>query len=219
MTEEHAPSLPADPLLERLDALRAAGAAATDPVKLQYLGTLARRMQDAPPAVAAVLRTRLEQALEGVAAPEPEPEPLIAEADADAPADEGSAAATEAPEPPLAALNRYIREVLRESAGGRAARDELPGVQKFRESWSRIRAEEDVAQAISRAPENAGPLNSHRLVLQTLTLMRELSPAYLRRFLSHADTLLWLEQARGTLRGVVPTPASPPPRRSRPRRK
>jgi len=32
-------------------------------------------------------------------------------------------------------------------------------------------------------------------VLRSLSLMQEVSPDYLRRFLSHVDTLLWLEQA------------------------
>ncbi|HSW05521.1 DUF2894 domain-containing protein, partial [Aquabacterium sp.] len=38
---------------------------------------------------------------------------------------------------------------------------------------------------------------SHALVLRSLTLMRELSPDYLSRFMSHIDALLWLEQANG----------------------
>jgi len=58
-------------------------------------------------------------------------------------------------------------------------------------------------KATHRAPENAGPLNSHMLVLRTLGLMRELSPHYLRRFLSHTETLLWLEQAQGQLKQAV----------------
>ncbi|MFZ2387771.1 MAG: DUF2894 domain-containing protein, partial [Polaromonas sp.] len=36
---------------------------------------------------------------------------------------------------------------------------------------------------------------SHMLVLRSLALMRKLSPDYLQRFLSHVDTLLWLDQA------------------------
>jgi hypothetical protein len=52
-----------------------------------------------------------------------------------------------------------------------------------------------VARAAARAPDNAGPLNSHRLVLRSLALMQAASPHYLRRFLSQVDTLLWLEWA------------------------
>jgi len=53
---------------------------------------------------------------------------------------------------------------------------------------------DQVEQSLKRGPENAGPLNSHMLVLRSLATMRELSPEYLRRFLSHAETLLWLDQ-------------------------
>ena len=55
-------------------------------------------------------------------------------------------------------------------------------------------------QARERAPQNAGPLNPQRLMLETLARMGELSPHYLRRFLAHAETLLWLEQAQGQLK-------------------
>jgi hypothetical protein len=46
-----------------------------------------------------------------------------------------------------------------------------------------------------RKPANAGPLNSHALVLQTLSLMRDLSPDYLRRFVAGVEALQWLERA------------------------
>ncbi len=38
-------------------------------------------------------------------------------------------------------------------------------------------------------------LNSHLLALQSLKLMRDLSPGYLKRFVSYVDALLWLDQA------------------------
>ena len=44
-------------------------------------------------------------------------------------------------------------------------------------------------------PKNAAPLNSHHLVHRSLTLMRDLSPEYLDRFMSYVDALLWLDQA------------------------
>lgn len=66
---------------------------------------------------------------------------------------------------------------------------------RFRDTWAHLAAEQQLARAAARGPDNAGPLNSHRLVLHSLGLMQTLSPAYLRRFLSHVDTLLWLEQA------------------------
>jgi hypothetical protein len=48
---------------------------------------------------------------------------------------------------------------------------------------------------MGQAPKNAGPINSHMLVLRALTLMREASPDYLNRFICYADTLLCLDQA------------------------
>lgn len=113
-----------------------------------------------------------------------------------------------APRSPLGELNAYIAQASQAArapgapAGGANSGPwpELRSAQRFRETWSRICAEEEVTQAVGRAPENAGPLNSHMLVLRTLGLMRDLSPDYLRRFLSQADTLLWLDQAHSKLR-------------------
>ena len=48
---------------------------------------------------------------------------------------------------------------------------------------------------LAKVPENAGPLNSQHLVHRSLTLMRDLSPEYLNRFMSYVDALSWLDQA------------------------
>jgi hypothetical protein len=107
---------------------------------------------------------------------------------------------------PLAALNAHIAQASQAAAGGQRPSanqwPELRSAQRFRETWERMGAEAAVVQATHRAPENAGPLNSHMLVLRTLGLMRELSPHYLRRFLSHTETLLWLEQAQGQFKSA-----------------
>jgi hypothetical protein len=79
----------------------------------------------------------------------------------------------------------------------------LRSAQRFHETWSRVSAETEVTKAEQRAPDNAGPLNSHKLVLHTLSLMRQLSPDYLRGFLAQAETLLWLEQAHALPRQVA----------------
>ncbi|MDZ4356137.1 MAG: DUF2894 domain-containing protein [Variovorax sp.] len=113
------------------------------------------------------------------------------------------------PSPPLATLNAHITQASQAAAGGLRSNGgkwpELRSAQRFRETWERLGAEAAVVQATHRAPENAGPLNSHMLVLRTLGLMRELSPHYLRRFLSHTETLLWLEQAQGQLKAPAGT--------------
>lgn len=106
---------------------------------------------------------------------------------------------------PLAELNAHIERASAAARGAAAASDggpwpELRSAQRFRATWERIGAERQVQHAIERAPPNAGPLNPQRLMLETLARMGELSPHYLRRFLTHTETLLWLEQAQGLLR-------------------
>lgn len=117
----------------------------------------------------------------------------------------GLQASADRPVPPLALLNQHIQRVTQDDmdltglgldlghddAGARA---DMKSVRRFREAWSMQAADDQVVEAVERGPENAGPLNSHMLVLRSLALMRDLSPAYLRRFLSQVDTLLWLDQ-------------------------
>ena len=102
---------------------------------------------------------------------------------------------------PLAQLNQYIRAA-RAAAHERTAalgetqeKNELASVRRFRRAWDTSRTADEVEQAVARKPANAGPLNSHLLVLQSLDLMRGLSPDYLRRFLVHVESLQWLDQA------------------------
>ncbi len=152
----------------------------SDPVQAHFVATLSRRLQAAPEAVQRVLQVRLQDAWTG----------QITQAKPTRPARTQASS-------PLAQLNRDIAAT---APPGR----ELRSAQSFRDTWSRICAEDEVTQAVEQGPENAGPLNSHRLVLRTLALMRDLSPDYLRRFLSHADSLLWLEQAQSQSRAKPP---------------
>lgn len=75
-----------------------------------------------------------------------------------------------------------------------AAHTELKSVRNFRNTWSRLSVQRQVSQALGQAPKNAGPINSHMLVLRSLALMRDISPDYLNRFMTYADTLLHLDQ-------------------------
>ncbi len=77
-----------------------------------------------------------------------------------------------------------------ENAG---VRPELKTIREFRDTWSKLSVDKQVAQALGQAPKNAGPINSHMLVLRSLALMRDISPDYLNRFMSYADTLLCLD--------------------------
>lgn len=102
---------------------------------------------------------------------------------------------------PLAQLNQYIRSARAARSetpvlGETQEQDELRSARRFMRAWDASRIQEEVEQAVTRKPVNAGPLNSHMLVLQSLGLMRGLSPDYLRRFLVHVESLQWLDQAR-----------------------
>jgi len=87
------------------------------------------------------------------------------------------------------------RSGTREAAPDKAAAQDTRTVQFFKRTWSRLSADQRLAQSRATLPENAGPLNSHHLVHRSLTLMRELSPDYLERFVAYVDALQWLEQA------------------------
>lgn len=170
-----------------LEALRAEGLDRYDPVRFHFLEAMARRLPTLAPAVRQVLRHRWEDAVEDYAGR------------ARAPHGACSGGEIRAPESPLAQLVREL--AARAEAGGAPVEvssgtriPEMDSVRRFGEVWSKIAAERQVAQALARGPENAGPLNSHKLMLRSLRLMRALSPDYLRRFVAQMDALLWLEQ-------------------------
>jgi len=94
-------------------------------------------------------------------------------------------------------------------------------VERFRDRWERLGVEQRLAKADAALPANAGPLNSDGLVSRALALMREVSPAYLQRFVAHADALMWLESALAVMpasaaareRAPAEAPATSPRRR------
>lgn len=81
---------------------------------------------------------------------------------------------------------------------------ELASVRRFGPTWAKVATEQQMIEALAKAPKNAGPLNSHRLMLRALTQMRRLSPDYLRLFLAQMEALLWVEEAVARL----PKPAA-----------
>lgn len=100
----------------------------------------------------------------------------------------------------LGDLARYLAQQSPENddvlLGGIAgSRAELKSVRHFRNTWSKLSVDRQLAQALDQAPENPGPLNSHMLVLRSLALMRDTSPDYLNRFMTYVDTLLCLDQS------------------------
>jgi len=81
------------------------------------------------------------------------------------------------------------------------SRSELKTIRNFRNTWAKLSVDKQVAQALEQAPKNAGPINSHMLMLRSLALMRDISPDYLNRFISYADTLLCLDQCEKEKQG------------------
>ncbi|HRL98682.1 MAG TPA: DUF2894 domain-containing protein [Acidovorax sp.] len=172
-----------------LESLRAQGADRHDPVRYRYLQAMAERLPLQPPAVQDLLARRLQHAVAAYA----ERVHAIAVARPAEPA-------AQAVPSPLARLNRELQDRAQADADrvridGGASVSDMRSVRQFSELWSRMAAEQQVLQALGRVPENAGPLNPHKLMLRSLSLMRDLSPDYLRRFLAQMDALLWLEQA------------------------
>lgn len=202
-------------------SLRTAGADRFDPVRLHYIEVLAQRAMTQRGSVKRMLDARLAQGLQALqerfelaqceareilaAAAQQYPhaaknlQRLFAAGDfkalqrliADLKAGEQRAS--------LGALVRRLEQHPAEDADARlqvhtGSRPELKTVRNFRNTLSKLSVDKQVAQALEQAPRNAGPINSHMLVLRSLALMRDISPDYLNRFMSYADTLLSLDQ-------------------------
>ncbi|WP_244196076.1 DUF2894 domain-containing protein [Paraburkholderia susongensis] len=190
------------PARATLDAWRARGADRLDPVRFHFIAALARRAAHHRGEARRVLDERVSGLLGAYAAD-------LARADTAAASDivSESAAASGPDNATLAGLVEYIERSehtvhqavhhARTDSRGAAAYPELPALDYFREVWSKVRTEKQLRQSLAQVPGNAGPLNSSSLVHRSLSLMRELSPGYLKQFLSYVDTLSWLEQMNG----------------------
>lgn len=82
---------------------------------------------------------------------------------------------------------------------------ELKTVRTARETWARLSVERQLSLAVRQGPANAGPINSHMLILRSLTMMQAISPDYVSQLVSYADTLLALD----------PGVQEPPPKRKK----
>jgi hypothetical protein len=212
-----------------LEACRASGAAQADPVAFTVIEALARRASAQHGEAREWLMRRVDALLARHAAVPP-------------------AAASAAPSEPaarrggLGALSELIDRLGRLSASpgqtlsspaGSPRQTDAPrsaslsamappaslrSVTAFKGTWTRLRADQRLREALAQVPAMAGPLNSSHLVNRALQTMRDVSPEYLDAFMSHIDTLLWLEQASGT-GDLTPARATPtePKRRAAPR--
>jgi hypothetical protein len=185
-----------------LNAWRERGADRLNPVRFHFLEALARRAASHSGETRRLLDDRLSDLIETYARDLERAAAGIAESGTGTAPSSGAAARGA-----LAALNDYIvshapTDGNSPAAGSAAPRrpsyPELEALDYFRETWSKVRSAKQLRQSLKKAPGNAGPLNSSSLVHRSLSLMRELSPGYLRQFLSYVDALSWMEQMNGS---------------------
>ncbi|MCA8166633.1 DUF2894 domain-containing protein [Burkholderia gladioli] len=204
-----APAVPASredrhaPTRARLDDWRERGAERLDPAGFARIEALLRRASAHQGAVGRVLDARLDALIEAFAAAFDACQAHVQEAG-------------QTPPPRTAAPSPFATLALDKT---RTARSGPPPelLDYFREIWSRLSADQQVQQSLDIVPKNAGPLNSSSLVHRALLLMRELSPEYLRQFLSYADALSWLEdmQADPAAATAKEAPRSAPAKKAR----
>ena len=196
-----APEAPAPEPGATLEAWRERGDDRLDPVRFRFIEALARRAATQHGEARRIVDGKLQQLLAAYG------EDL--EKTRGAPVPPAKLKRDDSPDAsPLAGLLDHIaRHATLEgeapSAGEAApglpaAPGELKSLGYFRSTWSRLSADRRLTQSLAAVPENAGPLNSHQLVHRALSLMRELSPEYLHRFMSHVDALLWLDRANAS---------------------
>ena len=176
------------------DVLRERGVDRRDPVRFRLAESFARRAAAHAGAARRVLDARLatlmaqlsgtSEAKAAVAPVRPSRGPL---ADLVAHMARGKSA-------PLLAPPTKARDATTDKAPAGPAADPKT-LQFFRRTWSRLSADQRLAQSRAALPDNAGPLNSQHLVHRSLTLMQSLSPEYLEHFVAYIDALQWLERA------------------------
>jgi len=186
-------------LLQRVDGT---AAAQMDPVGWHYIQVLAERTRTQTGPAQALLQAKLNKALAQMQARLPTPPNTSTP-----PLSLGPS--------PLSALLQHMAAPSAERPLGTSnhGRMDKPRIVQFRQQLHRISVQKQVTQAIAQAPQNAGPINSHMLVLRSLGLMRDISPDYLNRFMGYVDTLLVLEAA-GQSKALTKKAAAPPKRPS-----
>ena len=185
---------PNSALTQRMHTLHEAGMHTRDPVGWHYLQTLSSRAAQHSGAVLALLEDKLGRAIDAF-------EAGVHKHPAASPAETAPACS------PLAQLLQEMQaERPRPKAPALLAGSTSPAlatrlppdnprIRQFRRQLHSMGVQKQVRQAVAQGPQNAGPINSHMLTLRALVLLRERSPQYLERFMTHVDTLLRLEDA------------------------
>ncbi|MBJ6137003.1 DUF2894 domain-containing protein [Marinobacter litoralis] len=188
-----------------LAPLQAAGADQVDPVRFHYLATLEQRLRakglegsahwrKLERAVAELRTTEDEHGEQPSAAEPPRRSPLLELIDK-----LNQAPASVPAQAPRSAIEQLIF--------GATEEEELTGSQTTPNSPQPLKAmarasadqgvqalQDRIQHAIEDIPEDAGPMNAHRLVSRAIAEMQRLSPAYLDRMVKYTDTLMALEK-------------------------
>lgn len=170
---------------------------ATSAIRAQLIAAMERR--------AAALDGEARRALDARVAERRSP-------DAGAPDEAPDASAAPAHPGPLREL---VDQLTCERWSGRAAYPDIPALADFRQLWSTLHADSQLRQSVAHAATDAGPLNSTALASRAMALMRELSPDYLRSFITYVDELAWLK----ALGSTSPATGSAAPKKRAPRKR
>ncbi|MEO8281077.1 MAG: DUF2894 domain-containing protein [Ideonella sp.] len=197
---------------ERIAGLRERGAHHADPARFRYLEALARRAQAHQGAVRQALDARLVLCVAAY---------LATHENSDTGSGPpGTGLESHRQRGPLGQLVDYIdQQASTPDAGPPSAGAALPDLKtlrQFRSTWTSLSVDRQLSRSKEQVPDNPGPLNSHLLVLRSLKLMQQVSPAYLTRFMSHVEGLLWLDQVSF---GGLPTTGKTVLRQSEKKRK
>lgn len=191
---------PASAAQATLDAWRERGADRLDPLRFHFIDALARRAAGHRGEARRILDQRLAGLLEAYTA---RIEGAVSTTDFDEAPCEHPESAASADEPAHETLKSLVDSIASRRVAATlglprsASYPELAELDYFREVWSKVRTEKQMRQSLEQVPGNAGPLNSSSLVHRALSLMREVSPGYLKQFLSYVDALSWMEQLNG----------------------
>lgn len=180
-----------------LQAWRDGGLDRRNPVRFRLIEVLAQRAEGYRGAARKVLDERVGTLIAAYAQTYGDAhQATLSDADA---LEDGAAAQDQT----LAALTAYLRGRPRDDRQAGAQPDptqsasypELAALDDFRAIWEHLRTDKQVQESLKQVPgENAGPLNAGNIVHRSLSLMRTLSPEYLRQFMTYLDSLSALER-------------------------
>ncbi len=192
---------PDEPLEALLARVQSAGAESADALGWHYIQVLARRACSQSGPVQALLQHKLRQALFVM-------EASLTRASGQKHQDNAKASVPASLPSPLSTLLQDMRPVPatdRHTLRPAGPLAESAGARQLRQQLRRIGVQKQVSRAMASGPQNAGPINSHLLVLRALGLMRDISPDYLSRFMVHLDTLMCLQDhPLQVIRSVAP---------------